>query len=167
MPKPPPRVLLERCVEHCSRPGWRLAYSVLRDREAAFDAVQQAFVVAATKPERIPRDDPWPWFSTVLMHECRNYRRKKRPVPVGCAPVETRSPDEGPDEKALVSETRERLWGAIDELSETEREAVVLTHVAGLTHERAAQLLGLSRQAVTSALGRAFDRLRHLLGDTG
>ena len=71
---------LERLFETAHRRAWRLAYSLLRDAHTAFDCVQQAYLVAARNPGRIPDGDAWPWFAVVVGFEARNMRRKKRPA---------------------------------------------------------------------------------------
>ncbi|MEM7262216.1 MAG: sigma-70 family RNA polymerase sigma factor, partial [Planctomycetota bacterium] len=161
---------LERCFDLCARRAWRLAYGMLRDAHEAFDAVQQAFLVAASKSDRVPSDDPWPWFSTVVVHECRNLRRKKKPTPAGSWPgggEQAMTEAVGPDTSAMKQEEADQLWDAIDGLPDAEREAVVLTHIGGMTHAHAARALGMPRQTLTSAVSRAIDRLRRRLSGPG
>jgi DNA-directed RNA polymerase specialized sigma24 family protein len=38
-----------RCARLCAERAWRLASALLRDKDAAYDAVQQACLVAARK----------------------------------------------------------------------------------------------------------------------
>ena len=148
------RQRLERCVRECARRAWSVAYGLLRDRDEAFDAVQQAFVVAARKPDRIPTDDPWPWFGVVVAHEARNLRRKKRPatnLPYGGDAMESSDPRHGDPLAAYErQEARERLRTALDALPPMQRDAIVLTHIAGLTHAAAAEALGIPRQTLTT-----------------
>lgn len=49
-------------------------------------------------------------------------------------------------------------------LPSLEREALLLTHHAGLTHAEAAAALGVPRQTLTSQAGRGFDTLARRLG---
>ena len=156
---------VERCAA-CAAPAWRLARALLRDADEAYDAVQQAFLVAARKPAAVPTGDPWPWFSVVVAHETRNLRRKKRPAPEGVGAGDDAR--EGaimdvPDPRAAdpthaagdADEVR-RLWVALDALPAVEREAVVLTTLGGLTHGAAAEVLGVVRQTVTERARRGL-----------
>ncbi len=155
---------LERCFALCHQRAWRLAVSLLHDSHEAFDAVQQAFLVAAAKPDKVPRDDPWPWFATVVVHEARNRRRKKRPQPG--LPVEVEMPqDNDPARHAQDSESRAALRSAVEDLPEHEREAVTLTQLSGLTHAQAAVALGLPVKTLSTHVTRGLQRLRTRLGN--
>lgn len=130
--------------------------------------VQQAFLCAARKPERVPTDDPWPWFSVVVLHEARNLRRKKRPVSGVDLERSVRRPGANapfdPIEEIARRETVERVRSALDTLPEPEREALVLTHITGWTHAQAAASLGVPRQTLTARVRRGLQRLQGKLG---
>jgi RNA polymerase sigma-70 factor (ECF subfamily) len=70
-----------------------------------------------------------------------------------------------PSQHAIAAELAERLERAFDALSETEREVLSLSRVAGLTHEQIAERTGRSSGAVRTALSRALARLGRLLDD--
>ena len=131
-----------------------------------FDVVQQAFVVAATKPHAIPADNIWPWFRQVVINEARNARRKHRPAP---SEQENQMPDPGPNpaETAARTETSAELRQALNTLPEREREAIVLTHLNGLTHAQAADALGIPVKTLSSHVSRGMDRLKGKLGGRG
>ena len=156
---------LERLVSLCARKAWVVAYGLLRDADEAFDAVQQAFVVAARKPDRIPTDDPWPWFGVVVAHEARNLRRKKRPWTnhEGAGGMNANGSD--PQDAASRLEARDRLREAVDRLPGPERDAVTLTHLGGMTHRAAAQALGIPRQTVTLHVQRGLKKIGTALSE--
>lgn len=156
---------LEHCFDVCAKPAWRLAMYWIGDAHEAFDVVQQAFVVAAGKPDSIPAE-PWPWFRQVVINEARNARRKKRPRPTE---KENEMLDPGPDPagKVLTAETSAELHRALDALPEREREAIVLTHLNGLTHAEAAQTLGIPVKTLSSHVARGLERLKGKLGSKG
>jgi DNA-directed RNA polymerase specialized sigma24 family protein len=59
-------------------PAYRIAYMMLRDREAAEDAVQNAALKSWRKLARLrPGSDPLPWFLAFVANECRNSRRSR------------------------------------------------------------------------------------------
>jgi RNA polymerase sigma factor (sigma-70 family) len=151
---------LERLFETAHERAWRLAYSLLRDSHTAFDCVQQAYLVAARNPGRIPDGDAWPWFAVVVGFEARNMRRKKRPA-TNAEGVQVEKPQSTvPGQAAQRADDSRILWQALDSLPQEEREAIVLTHVNGLTHALAAQALGLPEKTVSSQVARGMERLR-------
>ena len=165
-PPPPPAERLESLARHCGARGWAAAYGVLRHAEDAQDAVQQALVAAARKPDCIPIDDPWPWFRRVVFLEARNLRRKRRPR-TNLDDVATWGPTDrsadGADDRLDRAEVRRALQAAIRRLPPVEREIVLLTQVAGWSHATAADVLGMPRATLTWHLVRARDRMkRHL-----
>jgi RNA polymerase sigma-70 factor (ECF subfamily) len=156
------RAALERCFNLCAERAWRLACVLLHNPHDASDCVQQAFVAAARKPERIPRDDPWPWFSAVVVNESRNLRRKFRPMSVD---EELTMPDPGPGPARAMqrAETAAELHLALHTLPDAERDALALTYLAGLTHAEAAQSLGVPVKTLSSHVARGIERLRRRL----
>ncbi|CAG0956969.1 ECF RNA polymerase sigma factor SigE [Planctomycetaceae bacterium] len=152
--------VLEQLFETAHQRAWRLAYSLLRDAHAAFDCVQQAYLVAARNPGRIPDGDAWPWFAVVVGFEARNIRRKRRPA-TNAEGVPVEEPQsEAPGLAAQRVDDSRLLWQALDALPQEERQAIVLTHVNGLTHALAAQALGLPEKTVSSQVARGMERLR-------
>lgn len=165
---------VERCAAACAERAWRLARALLRDGHEAHDAVQQAFLVAARKPDAVPVGDPWPWFRVVVAHEAHNLRRKRRPLPASAwtspgpgddgpaegGPMEIADPRAvEPSRAAAATEELARLHAALDALPAAEREALVLTGLGGLTHAEAASVLGVARQTVTDRARRGMATL--------
>jgi RNA polymerase sigma-70 factor (ECF subfamily) len=61
-----------------------LAYSMLRDRGAAEDAVQESAVKAWRGIEHLRRDvSPQPWFFAIVANQCRDVRRVRRLPVIG------------------------------------------------------------------------------------
>lgn len=70
--------------------------------------------------------------------------------------------ERSPERDAVAGEQRERLEGALGQLSWALRQPVLL-RLEGLAHADIAELLGVSENAVAIRLTRAKDRLRSLL----
>ncbi len=171
MPDADLRDRVERCARRCGERAWRLASALLRDREAAYDAVQQALLVAARKPGCVPADDPWPWFSTVLVHEVRNLQRKRRPRTNVCAGDGEEGPmgrmparEPAPDADLERADEAGRLWAAVDALPADERAAALLLHLGGLPLAGAAQAAAVPRQTLAARAERGLERLARRLG---
>ncbi len=160
------RARLERCFTLCAERAWRLACALVRDRHEAFDVVQQAFLAAARKPASVPADDPWPWFSTVVVFEARNMRRKRRPsgLPQELVMID---PAADPHSAAHSAESSAELHRVLDELPPAEREAILLTHLGGMTHAEAAVAMGMPVKTLSSHVSRGLERLKGRLGSRG
>jgi RNA polymerase sigma-70 factor (ECF subfamily) len=137
-------------------PAYRLAYTMLLDREAAEDAVQEAAASAWRHRARFRQDaDPRPWFFTIVANQCRSARRarwwsvlKGVEVDRGAAsPLDDLAP-------------RLDLRSALLQLGPRDRALLVLHYHDGLTLEEAAASLGLSAGAAKSRLHRSLRRLR-------
>src|SRR5262245_5000676 len=116
---------LETLVRLCGERAWRLARVMLLNDADADDAVQQAFVAAATKYERIPKDDAWPWFAKVVSLEARYLRRKRARRE---EPAMQQTSDASPDQQLERAELARLVHEALDQLPDGEREALALTH---------------------------------------
>lgn len=166
--QPDQRAVLETCARECAQRGWRLAYALLQHSEDAADCVHQAFMVALRKPQRVPIDDAWPWLAGVIAHEARNVRRKRArhqtvSLQAGAdMPLEHRSAD--PAQAAQDRERDEQLVAALNELPEPEREALMMTQMAGLTYAVAAQSLHVPLGTLNRRVSRGLANLRRRLG---
>jgi RNA polymerase sigma-70 factor (ECF subfamily) len=137
-------------------------YATCGDLAQAEDAVQDAFVTALRKQQRLSRvTNPEAWIRTVALNSVRHgwrhasvVRRYRAQVPGPQGPV-----DIGPEHVAIVT--------ALQELDAGQREAVVLHYLADLPVAEVAVQLGVAEGTVKSRLARARDRLAALLDDTG
>jgi RNA polymerase sigma-70 factor, ECF subfamily len=162
--------LIQRCADECLERGWRLAWLMLRHRDDAADAVQQAFVVALTKQGRIPLDNPWPWLAAVIARECQYIRRKRARATTNLDMADPSMPME--DTAALQPhadlERRERsqqVAGALNELSTEERDALLLAKLGGLTYAEVAATLSVPLGTINHRISRAMATLRRRVRD--
>jgi len=68
-----------------------------------------------------------------------------------------------PSDRAIRSEVRTRIRAALDQLSERDREVLVLRHLEQLSTRETAAVLGITEGAVKTRHLRALERLRELL----
>ena len=152
-----------RAVPAYGRAVFVIALRALGDRVLAEDAVQQTFLQAWRAAERFdPSRDPGPWLYAITRRVAVDvYRRERRHRLV------TR--DEEPEYAALPP-SLEKTWEAwevrcaVDQLPEDERAVVRATHFEGLTHEEAADRLGVPVGTVKSRSHRAHRRLAVIAG---
>jgi RNA polymerase sigma-70 factor (ECF subfamily) len=138
-----------------------IAYRILRDRELAEDAAQQALVDAwRTLPHLrdVARFEAWTY--RILVRAChREVRRRGRLVLLGSI-----AEPSVPDGLANVHD-RDLLERAFRTLSMDQRTVVVLHHSVGLTLDQIAEVVGVPAGTVSSRLARAMARLRLELQD--
>jgi RNA polymerase sigma-70 factor, ECF subfamily len=146
---------LDSVLRPLLKPGYRLAYMLLRDREAAEDAVQEAALKSWRKLSKLRTgSDPRPWFLGFVANECRNTRRSRwRTV----LKLGLRG-DVQSGESHMVSNLD--LRRAVDGLSHADRVVVLLHFYMDMTLEEIGAATGLRPAAVKSRLYRAIKRLR-------
>lgn len=137
------------------------AYGMLRDRLAAEDAVQQAFLelTRAAPSLRGGGRSLRAWLYRSVRYTCLDKlrRRGRRPE------VVTDSlPDGGYWDE--LDQPDPELRQALMSLSPRQRSLLVLRHVVGLPADEVAKVMQTNRTAVYAATTRAENRLRRLLG---
>lgn len=126
---------------------------------AAPDVVAEVFTVVVANPGRVP-PDALPWLYRTAWNMIMNLRR----ADARRAALPDRLPREAPsaDPGELVAD-REAVLAALDDLSDTEREAILLIAWEGLDSRRAAAAAGCSTGAFAVRLHRARRRLEEAL----
>jgi RNA polymerase sigma-70 factor (ECF subfamily) len=140
-------------------PAYRLAFSMLGDREAAEDAVQEAALNAWRGVRRLRPDTSGlrPWFLTIVANQCRSVRRgrwwhvMRMPNPPAQA-IHVASDDERLD-----------LESALRRLSDEQRLVLALHYYLDLPIEEVAATLRISKSAAKSRISRAVRALRPAL----
>jgi RNA polymerase sigma-70 factor (ECF subfamily) len=75
-------------------------------------------------------------------------------------------PRSSPADRLIAAELRARLRAALLELSEQDREILVLRHLEELSNSEIAEFLGIRIDAVRARHTRALDRLRRQVDDS-
>jgi RNA polymerase sigma-70 factor (ECF subfamily) len=138
-------------------PGFRLAFAMLHDAQAAEDVVQEASFTAWRKVDRMrDRDRIRPWFLGVVANKCRNARRNKWGAVVNLGI---------PQELSVGSAEERTLRGAdlrraMARLPHEDRLVVVLYFYLDMPLEDVAAVVGTSVGASRARLYRAIKRLR-------
>jgi RNA polymerase sigma factor (sigma-70 family) len=135
----------------------------LRDPQAAEDAAQETFLAAhrSLLGGTTPRE-PAAWLATIARNECKRTGRTPRPAPLDEATTASYlDPAEIVADRADLSD----VTGAIAELPDRQREALVLREFCGLSYEQVAAAMSVSGAAVDSLLSRARKHLVEQLGE--
>lgn len=98
------------------------------------------------------------WVYRIAVHRCRDVMAKERAV----ARRAKRS-GVGPSGGGLDADTA-WLRSVVGGLPQHEREAVLLCHMRGMTHEQAAAVLGIPPGTLKTRMTRAMKRLRETMG---
>jgi RNA polymerase sigma-70 factor (ECF subfamily) len=153
---------------------WRLAFNVLRDREDAWDAAQEAFIRAwQALPSFRGQAAFYTWLFRIAMNVATDRTRQR--AARGRAFGTERVPEEdwdrlmadqeaGPDDAAGRAEERERITRALAALSEQHRAIIMLSDLEGLSYREIAEVLDIPMGTVMSRLHNARKRLRDVLG---
>jgi len=141
------------------------AYAVSRvGRQQAEDVVSQTFAVAWRKVDQIP-EEPLPWLIGVcrnVIHESRRDARRQEEIELELRSWATTA-ERADEDVAETVVRRSTVLLALAELSESDREVIVLVAWHGLTSRDAARALGCSRPAFFVRLHRARGRLERAI----
>ncbi|MFN8624055.1 MAG: sigma-70 family RNA polymerase sigma factor [Chloroflexota bacterium] len=140
----------------------RVAYTILRDRELALDAVQSAMLSAWRELPRLRDVDRFEaWSYRLLVNACYAESRTR---------TRHRLPNlfREPEERAAFDDIgafadRDQLERGFRELSVDQRAVVVLHHLADQPLPRVAEILGIPEGTARSRLQRAMEALRAAL----
>ncbi len=145
---------------------YRMAFRMVGDRHEAEDVVQEAFRCAWNSRKSFrPGGSERAWLASILRRRAADYWRKPRPpiVYAGEKNIEVEYPAEDP----LKDEFSGEMQRALQRLPENLRETLLLVVVAELTHQEAADELGIPLGTVLSRVSRARKRLREYLMAVG
>ena len=145
----------------------RFATSKLQDEAAAEDAVQEAWLaVYAARHTYRPEFAVSTWVYTVLINLCRRQarrRRQHRSVDVALESVLGR--ELTPLALLMAAERRELLLALLEELPETEADALRLRFFSGLMFEEIAAAMESSVSGAKVRVRRGLERLAKRLTD--
>lgn len=152
------RSAFEMLITPLIDPAYRLAFAMLRRREEAEDAVQEASFKAWHRLGQLRPDTVSirPWFLKIVANECRSQRRTRwwAVLRIGTPEERWRSIHE------LDLEGRTDLRRSLELLPEDQRVLIHLFYWLDLSMEEIAAFIGVSESAARGRLYRAVARLR-------
>ena len=159
----------EPIVRAYERPGLRVALGMMGNEDDAMDALQDAFVKTWRSLGRFDLKRPFgPWFFQILRNQCRDALRKRN-VRFRLEALDERlemrpsDPEKRPDRIRERREARERLWKALEQLSEDHREVLVLKELEGFRYGEISGILNIPEGTVASRLFHARRALANVL----
>lgn len=158
-------------AERFRRPAFLLALQLLGDPEDALDVAQDALLRFFTKLGRFKSEHPVkPWLLAIVRnraHDLLRRRKVRRAEPIE-SDEDTYRPElidhtASPELDFERRELKERLWKALAEIPDAQREILVLRDYQDLSYTEIANVLGVPLGTVMSRLHRARATLRQRL----
>lgn len=172
--------LIDRCLSgdesayialydrHCGL-IYRLAYSLLQNREDAEEVLQDSFEYAFRKLGNYDEGKSafTTWLYRIAVSRCRNKRRRKWLPTFSISLLKQEGvTDEhaaAPDEVVELSELQREVWAALSQLSPKLRETAVLRYYHGLRYKEIGEILDISPKTAESRMRLAHKQLREII----
>ncbi|HEX8272911.1 MAG TPA: sigma-70 family RNA polymerase sigma factor [Longimicrobiaceae bacterium] len=155
----------EALVRRHLKAAYAVALARLGEPADAEDVCQDAFVTALKRIEECRNPDGFgPWLMAIVRNRAHDVRRRRgirEALPLDEALGASGGPD--PHREAERSELREDLVGAMQGLTETQREVVLLHDFEGWSHKEIGARLGMSDGSARVHLFKARKTLRERL----
>jgi RNA polymerase sigma-70 factor, ECF subfamily len=155
----------EQLPDHADR-LFRAAYALTNTRHDAEDLVQETYERVLRRPRLIRRDGDLAYLLRTLRNTWIAMRRAQasRARTVELHDEVEWIADPGADPGTTTLELQ-AVYGAIRELSDPMREAIVAVDVVGLSYKEAARALRVREGTIMSRLFRARERIAHQLAE--
>ena len=160
-------------VQRYRTAAFRFALQLTGHREDALDVTQDSMLRFLDTLDLFDAERPiQPWLFRIVRNKAYDLGRRQRvrkaeslddllergmPAPVQALPH--------PVDQLALGELRQRVWGALAQLNETQREIIVLREYQDLSYGEISEVLGVPTGTVMSRLHRARQALRVLLSD--
>ena len=151
-------------------PVYRYIYLRVKDKKEVDILTQEVFSKAYNSLENIERKNlsPLSFLFTVAKNIIIDFWRKNRKqVIFGKEDLMLYVPDQSlnPEESFEMEETRALLYKAINMLKYTEREAVNMKYLNGISNKEISKLLGKNEESVRQLQAKGIKSLRSILRD--
>ncbi|NNL86651.1 MAG: sigma-70 family RNA polymerase sigma factor [Myxococcales bacterium] len=165
-------------VERYQARALGLARRVLRDDDAAKDAVQEAFLKAYRSLAKFEgRAKFYTWFYRLVLNQCLDMKRRAKPErfaefedadPLEVAAGQVPQPEVAgvayePAAEAMRGELRQHIAKAIAQLPDGPRKTLVMREVDGLSYAEIAKALDVPKGTVMSRLHYARKQVKTML----
>ena len=156
---------LAELYDRFGRIAYGLALRVVRDRNLAEDAVQEAFLAlwrtaARFIPERAKAST---WILTIVHRRAIDVVRREQRRRTEQAEEAVEAQDEAASDVVWLRMERERVQAALRALPDQQREALELAYYGGFTQSELAERLGEPLGTIKSRMFTGLNRLRELL----
>jgi RNA polymerase sigma-70 factor (ECF subfamily) len=147
-----------------------LVVRVVNDRDAANDAVQEAFFSCYRNLERFRGDSFRSWLTRIALNAATDVLRYRKRRPADPFPEwedDSWQPpadeEASPERQAMRRQSSRMLAQALAQITEDQRRAIILFDVEGFDYQEIADMTGVSLGTVKSRIHRGRLALRDLL----
>ncbi len=140
------------------------ALSILKNTDDAQDVLQDCFIkIHSAAAAYVSQGKPLAWMLTITKNLCYlKIRNNKRDDHVPMEALETYFADNS----SVTSEDKVVLYQCLNNLTDEERQIVILHTVAGLKHREISKLLELPLSTVLSKYNRSLKKLKIMLKES-
>jgi RNA polymerase sigma-70 factor (ECF subfamily) len=162
-----------KLYNHFADGVYRLCHSLLPTPQDAEDVMQESFVYAFKNLARYDAEKSSfkTWLYTIAVSRCRNTYRRKRLPTIDISRLlqwNLAAPKADSPEAAMArQDAHYAIKQALQELSPSMREAVVLRYGHGLTYREIADVMGCPQKTAESRVRLAHQKLRQQLAAVG
>ena len=149
---------------------YAMTVRVVRDRDVAEDAVQEAFLSAYRNLDRFSGTSFRSWLTRIAINAAKDILRKRKRRPAEPYPEwedeswQPQAPEsESPEHVSLVRQQRAALSRAMADITDDQRAAIILFDVQGYDCQEIAAMTGVSVGTVKSRIHRGRLALRQAL----
>lgn len=158
--------------ENTYKSKYYLALQYMKNKEAAEDVLQEAYLKAFSKLEKLKEPEAFEgWLGVIVANTAKNALAKKNPllftdVAVNdegeefTYDVEDEDPDNQPEMAYTREETKELVHSMMDSLSEEQRMCILMFHIEGASITEIAQAMECSENTVKSRLNYGRKNLK-------
>ena len=152
-------------------PLFRYVRSITKSPDAARDVTQDVFIrLWEVRDSLTPEQSLEAYLYRIARNRAYNHERNQRTRTEKEETVRDRTPAQPapptrPDTQTDAQQLEDRLWRWIGELTERQREALVLSRFDGLSHDEVADVMDISPRTVNNHIVRALKHLRGRLND--
>jgi RNA polymerase sigma-70 factor (ECF subfamily) len=165
----------EELVERHKQKAFHIAFDFTRDREAAKDLSQDAFLKAYTHLKSFDgRSGFYTWFYRILVNLCLDYKRRQQRHPAESYEERIESGAEikhqsdavpMPEQQVIAGQISRRVDAALEALPAKQRTAFILRNHQGLSIREIAAMMESAEGTVKVHLHRAVMSLRQSLAE--
>lgn len=161
------RQAFQRLYEKISGRMFGLCLKLARQQDLAEEAVQDAFVQIWHRASEYHNDRgaPLSWMMTIARYRTLDLMRarKSRATDGDSALDSVEDGREGPLDRSIRSAGEDALSGCLDELSDVQKDSILLSYYRGLTHDELAVALSSPVGTVKSWIRRGLMALKRCL----
>ena len=169
------RRAFEELVERHQQKAYHIAFGFAREREAAKDLSQEAFLKAFSYLKNFDgRSSFYTWFYRIVVNVCLDYKRRSKRTAAGefnetienqMEPSHQPSKPLSPDQHVLARQISRKVDAALQTLPAKQRTAFILKNHQGLSIKEIAETMDSAEGTVKVHLHRAVTALRQSLAE--